>query len=64
MNLCINLTLDELNFIIGALTERPYKEVAELIGKLQMQGEQQLAEIRRSKSVAESNKTTDEDKTK
>lgn len=64
MNLCINLTLDELNFIIGTLTERPYKEVAELIGKLQIQGEQQLAEIRRSESVVESNKTTDEDKTK
>lgn len=64
MNLCINLTLDELNFIIGTLTERPYKEVAELISKLQIQGEQQLAEIRRSESVAESNKTTDEDKTK
>ena len=64
MNLCINWTLDELNFIIGTLTERPYKEVAELIGKLQIQGEQQLAEIRRSESVVESNKTTDEDKTK
>jgi hypothetical protein len=40
MSILINLehTVEEVNSILGALAERPFKEVADLIGKIQAKG--------------------------
>lgn len=40
----ISLTLDELNLIFKALGNEPFREVYELIGKLNEQTNAQLAE--------------------
>ena len=42
MNIELNLTVDEINIILNALANRPYGEVAELIGKIHNEGEKQL----------------------
>ena len=44
MDIKLNLTVDEVNIILNALSSRPYVEVAELIGKIQTEGEKQLTE--------------------
>lgn len=44
MNIKIELSVDEINHILNVLAERPYAEVAELIGKIKGQGEKQLEE--------------------
>ena len=41
MNINLQLTLEETNIILNALSNRPYIEVAELIGKIKTQGEKQ-----------------------
>lgn len=38
----LELTQDEVNHILFALSEKPYKEVFELIGKIQKQGNEQI----------------------
>ena len=38
----LNLDLNEVNIIIKALSERPFREVYELIGKIHMQSNTQL----------------------
>lgn len=38
----IKLTLEEVNYILGVLSEKPFKEVFPLIGKIQEQGNQQI----------------------
>ena len=38
----LNLDLDEVNVIIKALSERPFREVYELIGKIHTQSNAQL----------------------
>lgn len=38
----LELTQDEINYILFALSEKPYKEVFELIGKIQKQGNEQI----------------------
>lgn len=43
MDIKLNLTVDEVNIILNALSNRPYGEVAELIGKIKTEGEKQLA---------------------
>lgn len=44
MNIELNLTVDEINIILNALANRPYGEVAELIGKIRTEGEKQYQE--------------------
>ena len=41
-NIKIELSIDELNLILNALSNRPYIEVYELIGKLQTEGNKQI----------------------
>jgi hypothetical protein len=38
----LTLTLEEVNFVIRALSERSFKDVYELIGKINMQANSQL----------------------
>lgn len=38
----IELTVDEVNFILSTLSEHPYKEVFQLIAKIQEQGNKQV----------------------
>lgn len=38
----LDLTLDEVNYILNALSEKPYKEVFPLIVKIQEQGNKQI----------------------
>ena len=45
MNIELNLTVDEINIILNALANRPYGEVAVLIGKIDTEGEKQLIDI-------------------
>ncbi len=40
--LTLNLTVEEVNQILDALGTKPFKEVFELIGKIQNQAAQQL----------------------
>ena len=42
MDIKLNLTVEEVNFILNVLAERPYKEVAELIEKIKQQGIEQF----------------------
>ena len=42
MNIKLELTVEETNIILNALSGRPYVEVAELISKIRTQGEEQL----------------------
>lgn len=42
-NITLELTQDEVNFILMTLAEKPYRQVAELIGKIQKQGNEQLS---------------------
>lgn len=44
MDIKLNLTLDEINYILNVLSSRPYIEVAELITKIQTEGERQIAQ--------------------
>jgi len=38
----LELTQNEVNQILFALSDKPYKEVFELIGKIQKQGNEQI----------------------
>ena len=38
----IKLTLEEVNYILNVLSEKPYKEVFTLIAKIQEQGNKQI----------------------
>ena len=38
----LTLTLEEVNFVIRALSEKSFKDVYELIGKINMQANNQL----------------------
>jgi hypothetical protein len=42
MDINLNLTIEEINFILGILAERPYNEVADLIMKISNQGNNQI----------------------
>jgi hypothetical protein len=41
----LTFTIDELNFILGVLSERQFKEVASLIMKVKDEAEKQLAPV-------------------
>lgn len=51
MNIKLELTLEETNLILNALSSRPYIEVAELIGKIKNEGEKQLQTKRQHESL-------------
>ena len=38
----LTLSVEEVNLVLNALTNRPYGEVYQLIGKIQTEGEKQL----------------------
>lgn len=40
----LELTLQEVNAVLFALSERPYKEVADIIAKIREQGNSQIAD--------------------
>ena len=42
MMIKLDLTLDEVNIVLNALSNRPYIEVAELVGKIKTVGENQI----------------------
>lgn len=42
MDIKLNLALDEVNYILNVLVERPYAEVAPLIDKIKQQGNEQF----------------------
>ncbi len=44
MDIKLNLNLDEVNYILNVLSERPYAEVAPLIEKIKNQGNEQFDE--------------------
>lgn len=44
-NIKLELSVSDVNLILNALANRPYVEVAELIGKIQSEGNKQLSEI-------------------
>ena len=51
----LRLTLAEVNQILDALGERPYKQTYQLISKIQQQAEAQLSEIRSQSADQSSN---------
>ena len=42
MDIKLNLTLEEVNYLLNVLAERPYAEVAPLIDKIKNQGDEQV----------------------
>jgi hypothetical protein len=42
MNVTLSLTVDEVNYILGALGQRPFAEVQQLIFKIKQDAESQL----------------------
>lgn len=42
----LKLTLGEVNAVLFALSEKPYKDVADLIDKIRCQGNEQIKEER------------------
>jgi hypothetical protein len=45
MNITLELTVEEVNSVLRSLGKHPFDEIAQLIGKIKMQGEEQLAKI-------------------
>jgi|APFre7841882654_1041346.scaffolds.fasta_scaffold1150339_1 hypothetical protein len=41
----LTFTIDEINFILAALSERPFKDVASLVMKIKEDAEKQLAAV-------------------
>lgn len=44
MDIKLNLTVEEINFVLNILAERPYNEVADLIMKIRQQGNEQVTD--------------------
>ena len=42
MTITLTLTIDEANYVLGALGQRPFAEVADLIAKIKKDAEDQL----------------------
>lgn len=56
----ITLTLGEVNQILDALGNVPYRQVFQLIGKIQMQAEAQLQQPANSNSLPQSTQIVSE----
>ncbi|NES68868.1 MAG: hypothetical protein F6K24_28390 [Okeania sp. SIO2D1] len=54
----IVLTLAEINKILDALGNMPYREVFELVGKIQTQAEAQLQPVHQQQSNSEATQIT------
>ena len=54
----LRLTLDEVNVILTALVERPFREVAELIGKVRNQA---ITQVNQKPDEGTTETTTDAD---
>lgn len=44
VKITLELNLEEVNLILGALSEQPFKTVFELIGKVNIQANEQLSQ--------------------
>jgi hypothetical protein len=53
MNITLNLTVDEVNFILETLAEEPFRDVSQLIAKIQFQGNPQVEAAQAEESVSE-----------
>lgn len=53
IKLTFNLTVDETNTILAALSTRPYCEVADLIAKIKAEGDAQFWESQEKKQSEE-----------
>jgi hypothetical protein len=45
MNITLDLTVDEVNVVLRCLGKHPFDEIAQLIGKIKTQGEEQIAKL-------------------
>jgi hypothetical protein len=45
MNVTITLTVDEANYVLASLGQRPFAEVADLIAKIKKDAEDQLKAV-------------------
>lgn len=50
-NIKLELSVEEINIILNSLANRPYVEVAELIGKIQSEGNKQIQHINSAKDT-------------
>ncbi len=47
----LNLTIEEVNYLLNALSSKPFAEVAELIVKIKKQGEGQMEQMQQSQAA-------------
>jgi len=59
MNVTLSLTVDEVNYILGALGQRPFAEVQQLIFKIKQDAESQLTAAPAPSPVSEASTTPD-----
>ena len=59
MSLNINLEIEEVNLILRSLGKHPFDEIAQLINKIQQQGEAQL-KLQQAVAEAEANAKAEE----
>ena len=45
MNITLELTVDEVNVVLRCLGKHPFDEIAQLIGKIKTQGEEQIQKL-------------------
>jgi hypothetical protein len=45
MNITLELTVEETNVVLRCLGKHPFDEIAQLIGKIKMQGESQISKV-------------------
>ena len=53
MTITLTLTIDEANYVLGALGQRPFTEVADLIAKIKKDAEDQLKVVHDPQGAAE-----------
>ncbi|BCS54088.1 hypothetical protein [Geobacter sp. SVR] len=53
MEISIKLTIDQVNTVLGALAKLPYEQVADLLGNIRHQAQQQVDAAQASHSVQE-----------
>jgi hypothetical protein len=53
MNITLELTVEETNVVLRCLGKHPFDEIAQLIGKIKMQGESQIQKLSEAAAAAE-----------
>lgn len=51
VNITLELTLQETNMILDTLGKHPFESVVQLIGKIRLQGEAQIAALQEAEAV-------------